>query len=187
MKSNQYIILFILFLAVNITSISSQEDNAMQLAQPSAEHELLKKLEGTWNIELKYDMGGGMMMDGKGIGSSKMILGGRFLQSDAATEAMGMKVTSMSIMGYDRRINKYTLYGIDEMGTYSIDASGDYNAADKKLVLKGSVMDPTAMTTDMQDFRFEYIFVSDTEIKIDLFFARPDGTDWNLMQMKMTK
>jgi hypothetical protein len=159
----------------------------MQLAQPSAEHELLKKLSGSWNITFKYDMGGGNFMDGKGTGSAQMILGGRFLQSESTTEAMGMKVGSMSILGYDRRTNKYTMYAIDEMGTYAINAEGDYNHADKKLILKGSVMDPSTITKDMQDFRFVYDFTNENEIKVDLFFMMPDGKDWNLMQMVMSK
>lgn len=181
-------ILTVLILIVSFVSVTtSQEDKAMQLAQPSAEHEMLKKLSGDWNIEFKYDMGEGQFMDGKGVGSSKMILGGRFLQSESTSEAMGMKVASFTILGYDRRLNKYTMYAIDEMGTYAIDAEGDYNSTDKKLTLRGSVLDPSTMTNDMQDFRFEYVFVNDNEIKVDLFFKRPDGSDWNLMQMKMSK
>jgi len=161
----------------------SENDEAMKIAGPAPEHDLIKKLDGKWNVEFKYELGVGMIIEGKGVAEGKMILGGRFLNFDQVTEAAGMKFASLSIMGYDRRINKYTYYGIDEMGTYAVTGEGDYNSSSKILTLNGTTLDPSGKSVAMQDYKFIFEFVNDNEIKCDVVFKMPDNTEKAIVKM----
>lgn len=51
----------------------SENDEAMKIAGPSAEHELLKKLEGILEVKFNYDAVGGMVKNGTGSAEGKMI------------------------------------------------------------------------------------------------------------------
>jgi hypothetical protein len=93
---------------------------------------------------------------------------------DQSVEFAGMNFASLSILGYDRRINKYTYYGIDEMGTYAVTGEGIYNNDSKLLTLYGSTLDPTGKTTNMQDYKFVFDFVNDIEIRCDVVFMMLD-------------
>lgn len=184
------ILLVFLTAAIITFKLFAQESNmeeVMKLAQPGPEHELLKKFEGNWNLNFKYDMGNGTIMDGKGTSTGKIIMSGRFLTIESNTEAMGLKIAALNIMGFDRRFNKYTLYGIDEMGTYGVNPEGVYNSVTKILTLKGIELDPTGKTNNTRGYRFEYNLSKENEIKIDLIFSNPDGSDWRIMEMWMTR
>ena len=176
-------LILILISVYQVTTPLSENDEAMKIAGPAPEHDLIKKLDGKWNVEFKYELGVGMIIEGKGIAEGKMILGGRFLNFEQVTEAAGMKFASLSIMGYDRRINKYTYYGIDEMGTYAVTGEGDYNSSSKILTLNGTTLDPTGKSVAMQDYKFIFEFVNDNEIKCDVVFKMPDNTEKAIVKM----
>lgn len=174
-------------LSFGVIFSQSEEDEAMKIAGPAPEHELIKKLEGKWNVHFQYSIGGDALMGSKGAAEGKMILGNRFLSFDQSVEFAGMNFSSLSILGYDRRINKYTYYGIDEMGTYAVTGEGDYNISSKILTLFGSTLDPTGKSSKMQDYKFVFEFVNDTEIKCDVVFIMPDKTEQAVVKMTYKK
>ena len=80
-------------------------------------------------------------MKGRGTTTNRMILGGRFLVSEhtstIAAGAMGdIKMDAMSIYGFDRRTNEYTIVELDSMGTYWVTAAGAPRE-DKSIVMSG--------------------------------------------------
>lgn len=176
-------VLFFLLIFSCVLIAQSENDEAMKIAGPAPEHDLIKKLEGKWNVEFKYSIGGDALIGSKGTAEGKMILGNRFLNFDQSVEFAGMNFASLSIVGYDRRINKYTYYGIDEMGTYAVTGEGIYNNDSKLLTLYGSTLDPTGKTTNMQDYKFVFEFVNDNEIRCDVVFMMPDKTGQTIAKM----
>ena len=187
MKILKSIIIVLLLISSAVIKAQSENDEAMKIAGPAPEHDLIKKLDGKWNVEFKYDFGGGMVMEGKGTAEGKMILGGRFMNFEQNTESMGMKIASLSILGYDRRVNKYTYYGIDEMGTYAVTGEGDYNKDTKILTLSGSTIDPSGKTSEVQEYKFIFEFVSEQEIKCSVVFKMPDNTEKAIVNIKYLK
>jgi hypothetical protein len=157
----------------------------MKLAQPGPEHELLKSMEGETNIAFKYYMDKDATADGAGTGKNTMIMGGRFLMMENTTSTMGMTVKGMTILGFDRRKNKYTMFEIDEMGTYSVSAEGDYNADTKTLTLNGSELDPVSKKS--MDFKFVYDLSKPNEHKFSVIFIKPDGSEFKEVEVIATK
>lgn len=131
---------------------------SMAIAGPGEEHQLLAKMVGTWDQEIKLYMNPGaepMVMTGKA--TSKLILDGRFLQTESEGGSPPMVVKTFTLMGYDRRHERYTTIGMDTMGTYYVTAAGTYDQATRTLTLSGKDEDPVIGHTQEYDFvtRFE--------------------------------
>lgn len=170
------------------TSIFAQEMNweeAMKLAQPSAEHKLLTDMVGKFTQKIKFNYAPGQFMEGDGAGETISIIGGRFIQIKSVGKIMGMETEVITIMGYDRRKDKYTLFSIDGMGTYSVSAEGDYDAATKIMTLKGTEEDPKSGMK--MDFKFIYNLSDDKTRKMDIVFINPDGSENKMVEVTSTK
>ncbi len=86
-----------------------------------------------------------------GTVESETILGGRFLVSTTViTEGM-FAGESVSIFGFDRRSEEYTLIGLDTIGTYWVTAQGPMGS-DGKAVLSGEDFDPVFNGMQLYDF-----------------------------------
>ncbi len=183
MKKILTVILF-LFAA----SLSAQEMNmeeAMKLATPGPQHKLLNDMVGKFTQKIKFNMAPGQSMEGDGAGETKSIIGGRFIEVKSVGKIMGMETEVMTIMGYDRRKNKYTLFSIDGMGTYSVSAEGDYDEAAKIMTLRGTEEDP-GMKMKM-DFKFVFDLSKDKTTKMDIIFINPDGSENRMVEVTNTK
>ena len=155
----------------------------IEMAKPVAEHARLAELTGPWKITTKLWFGPGEPTTGSGTGSGKMILGGRFLEF--TTELKGALASeSVSIYGFDRRTNDYTLVGIDTLGTYYITAAGKYDEAQKAIVLSGSYAQPPSMT--QTSYRFVWTKPSEKEHLMTLYFTM-DGKDVRVGETHFTR
>jgi len=145
---------------------------AMELAQPGPEHERLAALVGTWKMETKLWMVPGTEpMTQSGKIESTMILGGRFLMSEAESGEGFMATESVGLMGFDRRSGEYTTVGFDTWGTYYVTGAGAWDEDRGAIVLSGEDYDAATDHTKIYDFvltplspdtyRFEVIFKDD--------------------------
>lgn len=154
------------------TTKKSDAEAAMEFyreqAKPVAEHARLTELVGPWKVSTKLWFGPNTEpLTTTGTATGKMILGGRFLQLDSTLKGAFAEET-LSILGFDRRTNDYTLTGYDTMGTYSVTAAGKYDAAQKAVVLRGSYKQPPA--NDEVQYRFVWTTPSPREHLLTLFF-----------------
>ncbi len=169
-------------------SLFAQEMNmeeAMKLAAPGSQHKLLNDMVGKFTQKIKFNMAPGQSMEGDGSGETKSIIGGRFIQINSVGKIMGMETEVMTIMGYDRRKNKYTLFSIDGMGTYSVSAEGDYDETTKIMTLRGTEEDPA--TKMKMDFKFVFNLSNDKTRKMDIIFINPDGSENKMVEVTNTK
>ena len=137
----------------------SKEDVLAQMEKGAAlatEHDLLAKFAGTFQSTGKAMVSADLWLDWRGTERARTILGGRFLEIDFDADA-GQKpdVHSKTILGYDTRVKKYTLWSIDTLGTYSVGALGDFDKAKQELTLLGSVQEA------QQVIQFKFIFKLD--------------------------
>ena len=147
----------------------------MELAQPGPEHQLLENMVGGWHLSGKlWMMPGSEPMVFENAGSSKMVLGGRFLQSESSGEMAGMTIEHLQFIGFDRRHKKYTTVGFDNTGTYWVSASGKYDEATKTLTMYGEDIDPIAGIT--QKYNFIWHFESDDKVTFSAVFLNPELT-----------
>lgn len=185
-KNMKKILSLVLFLfAVSAFAQEISMDEAMKMAAPGPEHKILTDMAGKFKQKVKFNFAPGQSMEGEGSGTAESIIGGRFLQLKSKSKIMGVETEVMTILGYDKRKNKYTLFSIDGMGTYSVSAEGDYDAATKIMTLKGTEEDP-AMKMKM-DFKFVYDLSILNERKMDVIFINADGSENKMVEVTSTK
>jgi hypothetical protein len=101
-------------------------------AKPGPEHDVLKKMEGTWDMTMKF---GGM--EAKGTVVYKMELGGLWLTGALETELFGSKFSGRSLDGYDAAKKKYVGVWADSMSGSPMVMEGAFDAATKTLTMSG--------------------------------------------------
>lgn len=140
------------------------------MSAPAKQHEALEMLSGDWKAEAALLMPGMPPLRAAGTGKGQWVLGKRFMQVASTCTSPGGEMTteSLSFYGFDTRTGKYTLVGMDTLGTYYITAAGDYDATTSTFTLHGEEKQG-AMT-----MKFEWILhrASDTrlvsEVRLDL-------------------
>jgi hypothetical protein len=120
------------FCAVALAVLATPAAWAQEPPKPGPEHELLKKLVGTWDVVMK---GGGMEV--KGVVTYKMDLGGLWLLSSLESEIGGMKFQGRGVDSYDPAKKKYVGVWIDSMSTSPLVTEGAFDKEKKTLTMAG--------------------------------------------------
>ena len=120
------------FGAVVAVAILAPAAPAQEGPKPGPEHAMLKKLEGNWDLVMKF---GGM--ESKGAVTYKMELGGLWLAGSLESELFGAKFQGKSLDSYDAGKKKYISVWIDSMGTQPMILEGTYDAGKKTLTMSG--------------------------------------------------
>lgn len=147
----------------------------MAMMGPGPEHKDFEPLAGTWDMDITFNMGGPpMKVAGRAVNT--LILGGRFLQSATKghAAAMGMDIESLSIYGFDRRTNEYTVVGYDTMGTYYVTAAGKKQPGAKEVVMQGSV-EENAPVRGRMDYDMVLRWVDADTYVSEIIFKFPAG------------
>lgn len=110
-----------------------------ELAKPGPEHRILDGLIGEWTTEGELLIPGAPAIKIKGTTTNRWVLGGRFVQSETTGDPGVISVSAINIFGFETgRHRKYTMFGIDTMGTYSITCAGDYDAQKQTIRFEGA-------------------------------------------------
>jgi hypothetical protein len=156
----------------------------IEMAKPVAEHKRLEEMAGRWNVttSLWFDPAGKPVVS-SGTGVGRMILGGRFLSLENDVGGQ-LPSQSLTIYGFDRRTNDFTLVGYDTLGTYYIEAAGKRDEAQNGIVLHGSYLQPPANRE--QKYRFVWTRPSADEHLTTLHFLI--GEQWvRIAETRMTR
>jgi hypothetical protein len=105
---------------------------AQEFPKPGPEHEMLKKLVGTWDLTMKFDG-----KESKGTVTYKMDLGGLWLVSSLESEFGGKKFSGRGMDSYDPARKKYVSVWIDNMLTYPLVMEGTFDKEKKTLTMTG--------------------------------------------------
>jgi hypothetical protein len=185
------VLVIVLLLLPGLAAAQEQKKSAsdemmqtyIEAAKPVAGHERLKAFTGKWNVAVKFWMApGDPPMTAAGTATGRMILGGRFVQFEAKTEHP-FPSESLTMLGFDRRTNDYTIVGFDNLGTYYITAAGKPEGPD--VVLHGSYLQPPSMQE--QKYRFVWESPSADEQVMTLYFALPEGKEMRVAEMRYTR
>jgi len=168
----------------------TKKDLGMMMEQmhgPAEEHKALEPLIGKSKLKSSLNVGPGVPpIVGHYEGSAEWILGKRFVQvRTVPAPGEEFKAESLSIYGYDTRVKKYFWIGIDTMGTYSVTAFGDYNAAKKQFTLMGENEEPGMGKIP---FRNVITVKDDGTLESMIDFKMQGTEDWmNVATMKWSK
>ena len=114
-----------------------------ELAQPGPEHERLARYAGSFDVLLRVWPEPGaepQTIDATSVG--EMILDGRFLVLHTRIPDGMFAGEAISVIGFNRRYQEYTLIGLDTQGTYWVSAQGPEDAACTTATLAGTDDDP---------------------------------------------
>jgi hypothetical protein len=106
-------------------------------AKPGPEHDLLKKMEGTW--DLKVASPGGEV---PGTFTYRMELGGLWLTGTLESTAAGFKMTGKAFNGYDSARKKYVSIFFSNLSDSTVLMAGTYDAATKTINMTGEAVGP---------------------------------------------
>ena len=140
-----------------------------ELAKPGPEHVKLSSLTGSWDKEIKYFPAPGKPpVIQKGTCENRMILGGRFLVSEAKGTLGTISFENTTIFGFDRRHNEYTAIALDTEGTYFVTAAGAFDEKKQAAVMYGEDQDPVVEHT--QKWNFVMTFLGPDKYTLELIF-----------------
>jgi len=98
---------------------------SLELAQPGPEHARFAQMVGTWDMEMTlWPEPGAEALTTSGVVEAELILGGRYLMQTTVIAEGFFASEGISILGFDRRSEEYTLLGLDTIGTYWVSAQG---------------------------------------------------------------
>jgi len=112
-------------------------------AEPGPEHWLLQGLAGDWTVEARHYRGPGEEYGtDRGTASLEAIAGERFLLCRTVLGVEPFDTEQVLILGYDRRASRYTAVLSDSFETSYQQATGVWDPATKRIVLRGEDLDP---------------------------------------------
>ncbi|MBX9584102.1 MAG: DUF1579 domain-containing protein [Gemmataceae bacterium] len=119
--------------AVAVAAVMTAPAAAQDGPKPGPEHDVLKKMAGTWDLTLSA---GGM--ESKGTVVYKMDLGGLWLTSTLESELFGTKFSGRGLDSYDPAKKKYVSIWVDSMSASPLVMEGTYDAAKKTMTQEGT-------------------------------------------------
>ncbi|KRD11422.1 hypothetical protein ASE21_06865 [Flavobacterium sp. Root901] len=156
-----------------------------EYATPGASHKLLADEAGTWNCEMTFwSEPDGKPEKSTSVASIKMILGGRYQESNYQGKIMGAPFEGKSTVAYNNASKEFTTTFIDNMGTGMMVGSGKYNDGTKSIEYKGEMVDP--VNGKKSPYREIYTIVDPATRKIEMFDMK-NGKEYKSMEIIMKK
>ena len=129
------------------------------------EHELLKRFEGTWDVETRFGK-----ERGRGVCRARVDYGGFWLVREDAFETE--RGTGLGLLGFDPGRRAYVLLGLCSMGPGSLVAYGTAEGHGRALRFVGQWTDPASEAS----VRVQLVYELEGPDRITLRFQRDDGT-----------
>jgi len=142
-----YASVWMLFFCTKTITSTAQTEAEMKAWQaymtPGDMHKVLAQTEGEWTTE------GKMWMDpksepmiSKGECTYKMVLGGRYQETQFKGDMMGQQFEGKGVMAYDNFKKQFESTWIDNMGSGIMKTEGNYDPATKTFTMTGKLVDP---------------------------------------------
>lgn len=153
-------------------ALSKEEALLKKLATPGKHHQLFDALDGQWTLAVKWrNKPKDKWAESKGMAKYKWILGKRFLLEEFRYDMTDEPMEWLGIYGYDNYQKKYTAVWVDNMGTNTEYADGQYDPAGKVLSYQGEQDDPA--TGGKRKFKWIITVQSKDKLRMDSFDQDP--------------
>lgn len=150
---------------------------------PGAVHKMMAKASGNWTNEITSYMEGQSTVS-KGSAVVKMILGGRYQQSEYKSTMMGQPFQGMSLLGYDNKTQEFTSVWVDNMGTGIMTLKGKWDEASRSVTFTGTMVD--AMSGQDMPVR-EVVGWPDADHETMVMYQTINGVETKMMEMKSAR
>jgi hypothetical protein len=163
----------------------AQQKAWMEYATPSASHKMMAEDVGTWNCDMTFWMEpGGKPEKATSTADIKMILGGRYQESNYKGMMMGAPFEGKATLAYNNASEEFTTTFIDNMGTGMMVAMGKYDEGSKSMELKGDMVN--FMNGKKTPYREVYTIVDANTRKMEMFDTK-NGQEYKSMEIMMTR
>jgi Protein of unknown function (DUF1579) len=153
---------------------SEQEALLKKLATPGEHHRRLDALAGKWQLAVKWRTApDAKWAESKGVAEYKWILGGRFLREELKYDMGAQAMEWLGIYGYDNYQKRYTAVWVDNMGTNTEFAEGQYDPNGKVLSYTGEQDDPA--TGGKRKFKWLITVERPDKVRFDSYDQAPSG------------
>ena len=190
-KLISYTVIFAFLFSVSIMAqAQNAESEAMMNAwtkymTPGDFHKMLAKSEGKWNEEATFWMAPGAPPTTSNMScENKMILGGRYQQSNHSGTVNEMPFEGMGTVAYDNAKKVFISTWVDNMGTGLMYMEGKYNGTRRNIVFRGKAVDP--MTGMSNPVREVFTIVDDNTQTIAMYNT-VKGKEFKSMEIKLTR
>jgi len=184
--------------AVDSVAVKTEEplieepvDSAAQMkawqeyATPGNPHKMMADEVGTWNCDMTFWYEpNGKPEKANSVAVIRMILGGRYQESDYKGTMMGQPFEGKSTLAYNNASEEYTTTFIDNMGTGMMVAMGKYDESKKSMELKGEMVNP--VNGKKTPYREVYTIVDPKTRKMEMYDVK-NGAEYKSMEIVMTK
>ncbi|MBB4800896.1 hypothetical protein HNP37_000935 [Flavobacterium nitrogenifigens] len=171
--------------------IEETVDSAAQMkawqeyATPGNPHKMMADEVGTWNCDMTFwSEANGKPEKATSVAVIRMILGGRYQESDYKGTMMGQPFEGKSTLAYNNASQEYTTTFIDNMGTGMMVAMGKYDESKKSMELKGEMVNP--VNGKKTAYREVYTIVDPKTRKMEMYDVK-NGSEYKSMEIVMTK
>jgi hypothetical protein len=153
---------------------------------PSEMHKMMAAEEGKWNNEMTFWMGAdGQPEKATSTAEIKMIMGGRYQETNYKGDMMGMPFEGRSTIAFDNNTKEFVSTWIDNMGTGMMVTRGTYDEATKSTTSTGTMVDP--ITGKEREIREIYTIVDDNTRKLEMFETPTGGEEYKSMEVVMKR
>jgi hypothetical protein len=179
----------LLFFSLN-TSAQGDQESMMKAwtayMTPGEMHKMLADASGDWVTDVKMWMEpNSQPITSKGACTNKMILGGRYQESQFSGDFMNQKMEGIGHMAYDNAKKQFESTWLDNMGTGIMKTSGTYDPATKTLTMTGTQVDP--MTGKDCAIRETLKFI-DRDNHVMEMYTTPNGAqEFKTMEIKFVR
>ena len=153
---------------------------------PGEPHKMMAAEEGKWNNEMTFWMGAsGEPTKATSTAEIKMILGGRYQETNYKGDMMGMPFEGRATTAYDNATKEVVSTWIDNMGTGMMILHGTYDGTTKTTTSMGAMVDP--FTGKERKIREIYTIVDDNTRKMEMFETANGGEEYKSMEIVMKR
>lgn len=152
---------------------------------PGDAHKMMADEAGSWANEMTFWHDANSPAEkAASTAEIKMIMGGRYQESNYKGSMMGMPFEGRGTLAYDNATKEYTSTWIDNMGTGMMVMKGKMNADGKSMELNGEMVDP--MDNKPMKCREVYTMVDAKTRKMEMFCSGK-GSEYKMMEIVMKK
>ena len=154
----------------------------MAMAAPGEMHKMLAKDDGEWEGEVTQWMDpAAPPTKSKSTATNRMIMGGRYQQSEHSGCFGGMAFEGMSLVGYDNAKKVFMSTWIDNMGTSFMNLEGTMDSANKTIRFSGMCTNP--MDGSQQKIREDFVLVDENTQKMVMYGPDMKGNEYKMMEI----
>jgi len=154
-------------------------------ATPGENHELLKKMEGSWNAATKFWSAPGVLaQESQGKAEFTTVLGGRFVEEKFDSTFGDKPFQGIGYTGYNNVRKKFVSSWMDSSSTGILMTEGSVDKTGQSIESKGWYQLPGGTS---KQFRTVFKILSDQEMVYGHYEHGKNGREYQSFEVKYTK